>query len=271
MTVPDLPLGLYLSRQAGWNQTEADWQRFLDLQPDGCFVAERGGSSVGTTTTIIFGTVAWIAMVLVDESFRRRGIGRALLDSALEFFDERGVATVRLDATPLGQPLYEQLGFREQYQLARYEGKVSSSKVTGVEEALSAQYPALAELDGAVTRTDRRRLLLRLFSEDPASVRCVRQETKLSGFCGSRLGARAVQIGPCIAAPEVGHLLFADAWNRHTGRRVFLDIPVPNEAAARAAEAQGLTVQRRLTRMCRGIPVCERLDWLWASSGPEKG
>src|SRR5258707_9241947 len=113
MTAADLPLGLRLCRSAGWNQTEADWQRFLDLQPDGCFVAEYNGTPAGTTTTCIFGSVAWIAMVLVEESARGRGIGTALLHHALEFLDDRGVATIRLDATPLGLSLYERLGFVE--------------------------------------------------------------------------------------------------------------------------------------------------------------
>src|SRR6266851_2805185 len=101
MTVTDLPLGLRLSSQAGWNQTEADWRRFLDLQPDGCFVAEWDGTPVGTTTTSIFGSVAWIAMVLVDESVRGRGIGTALMRHALDFLDRCGIPTIRLDATPL--------------------------------------------------------------------------------------------------------------------------------------------------------------------------
>jgi hypothetical protein len=33
----------------------------------------------------------------------------------------------------------------------------------------------------------------------------------------------------------------------------------------------GLTPQRELVRMCRGESVLERVDCLWASSGPEKG
>src|SRR3954451_15181928 len=84
MTAADLPLGLRLSRQAGWNQTEGDWQRFLDLQPDGCFVAEWNGTPAATTTTSHFGRVAWIAMLLVDEPLRSRGIATALLAHALE-------------------------------------------------------------------------------------------------------------------------------------------------------------------------------------------
>src|SRR6185295_19110476 len=79
MTTADLPLGRALSKQAGWNQTEADWRRLLDLQPDGAFVAEWHGQAVGTTLALIFGPVAWIAMVLVEKAMRGRGVGQALM------------------------------------------------------------------------------------------------------------------------------------------------------------------------------------------------
>jgi GNAT superfamily N-acetyltransferase len=272
MTAADLPLGLRLCRAAGWNQTEADWRRFLDLQPDGCFVAEVNGAPVGTTTACVFGPVAWIAMVLVEESARGRGVGTALMRGALDFLDGRGVASVRLDATPLGRPLYERLGFVEQFRLARYEGTLPPAPgVAGVEDALPGQWEALAALDEAATRTDRRRMLLRLFAEQPGGVRLVRHGDRPTGFLAMREGERAVQLGPCVATAEAGPLLFADAWHRHAGRRVYLDVPEANEAAARLAEAGGLTVQRHLTRMCRGVQVCERVEALWASSGPEKG
>jgi GNAT superfamily N-acetyltransferase len=272
MTAAELAFGLRLSRQAGWNQTAADWQRFLDLQPDGCFTAEWAGTPVGTMTTCIFGQVAWIAMVLVDEQARGRGIGTTLLAHALEFLDGRGVATIRLDATPLGRPLYERLGFVEQFRLARYEGTVLPTPgVGGIAEAAPGCWEALAVLDEAVTGVDRRPLLFRLFTSQPRDVRLVRDGDLLGGFLAARLGERAVQVGPCIATPQAGPVLLADAWNRYAGRRVFLDVPVRNEAATGLAEAEGLTVQRHLTRMCRGVPVCERLDWLWASSGPEMG
>ena len=75
MTVADIPLGLELRQQAGWNQTESDWRRFLELQPDGCFVAEWEGKPVGTTTTCLFDDIGWIAMVLVEQAARHRGIG----------------------------------------------------------------------------------------------------------------------------------------------------------------------------------------------------
>jgi GNAT superfamily N-acetyltransferase len=272
MTAADVPFGLRLCRQAGWNQTEADWRRFLALEPDGCFIATWDGTPVGTTAAFVFGPVAWIAAVLVDADQRSRGIGRALMVHALDYLQQRGVQSVRLDATPLGQPLYESLGFVEQYRLARYHGTPSAAPAAaGVGVAERAEWPELCRLDAAITATDRAVLLQRLFEEQPADVRLVRKQRDVVGFRASRPGFHATLLGPCIAAPEVGPALFADACHRHQGEAVYVDIPCANRAACMHAEQQGLVVQRQLTRMCRGVPLCERVDWLWASSGPEQG
>ncbi len=74
MTINDLQLGLRLTQQAGWNQTESDWLRCMNLEPEGCFVAEFDGYSGGTTATCVFDRVAWIAMVLVDKNARGKGV-----------------------------------------------------------------------------------------------------------------------------------------------------------------------------------------------------
>ncbi len=272
MTPADLPLGMRLKAQAGWNQIEADWHRALALEPEGCFVAELDGQPVGTTTTCIFGPVAWIAMVLVDPAVRGRGIGTALMRHALAFLDGHGIRSVRLDATPLGRPIYEKLGFVPQFELARYEGVITVRDPSHrVRLPAPNDFAELISLDQEVTATDRRKLLLHLFAQNPSELRSVKDAGRLTGFLTSRPGERARQIGPCIAEPGVGPLLFEDAGLRYTGQRVFLDIPIPNRPAVQAVEAQGLTVQRSLLRMCRGEPVVERIEQLWASSGPEKG
>jgi GNAT superfamily N-acetyltransferase len=272
MTGADVHLGLRLSQAAGWNQTEADWRRFLDLQADGCFVAELDGTAVGTTTTCVFGDVAWVAMVLVDAAVRGRGVGRALLDHALRFLDDAGVSTVRLDATPLGQPLYEKLGFTAQYRVARYEGvPCGGPSVPDVVPIGDDDLDAVLQLDWAVTGAGRGKLLRRLLEEHGEAGRCVHGRGIVGGFLLARPGARAVQVGPCVASAAAGPVLLGDACNRYGGRRVFADIPVDNAAAAGLAEAEGLTLQRLLVRMCRGRDVLERVPELWASSGPEMG
>jgi GNAT superfamily N-acetyltransferase len=272
MTRADIPLGMRLKEQAGWNQLEADWQRFLDLEPEGCFVAELDGVEVGTVTTCLFGPVAWIAMVLVDTAHRRRGVGNALMGHALDFLDRRGVNSIRLDATSLGQPLYEKLGFATEYQLARYEGILPGGSPAPQVLAIQAGHlPDLTSFDREATATDREKLLRRLHGECPQEMRVVLVEGAVGGYLTSRPGARAWQIGPCLASAQTGPLLFADVDHRHGGRPVYVDIPVGNEPASSWARARGLTVQRTFIRMCRGPIIGDRVESLWASSGPEVG
>ena len=46
----DLPFADSLSAIAGWNQTLDDWRRFLEMEPEGCVLAEWNDSPVGTAT-----------------------------------------------------------------------------------------------------------------------------------------------------------------------------------------------------------------------------
>src|SRR5690606_2614485 len=123
MILEDLPFCRHLTAQAGWNQLDADWQRAIELEPSGCFVGVLHGEPVATTTVCCFGKVAWIAMVLVEESFRRQGIARQMLDYALEYCVARAVSCIRLDATKYGWGLYNRLGFTEEYELIRFTGQ----------------------------------------------------------------------------------------------------------------------------------------------------
>jgi GNAT superfamily N-acetyltransferase len=277
MTVADLPFGMRLKAANGWNQTEADWRRYLELQPDGCFVAMLDGKPVGTLTTCVFGPVAWIAMVLVDSEYRGRGVGTALMHQALEFLEQQGVSSARLDATPLGQPLYEKLGFVAEYSLHRYEGSLPPAEPKqgpvplSVEPLIPAYVPDVLQIDREVTQTDRRKLLLRLASEFPETMRVLRGASATLGFCGARPGARALQIGPCLARGPAGRSLLEDVRQQYGRKQVFIDIPDDNEPAFRWALETGLTKQRLLLRMGRGRALDERVAELWASSGPEMG
>jgi GNAT superfamily N-acetyltransferase len=279
MTITDLRLGLKLTQQAGWNQTESDWQRFIDLQPTGCFVAELDGSGVGTTTTCILGQVAWIAMVLVDVNARGRGVGTRLLEHSLSYLKQRKVKTVRLDATPAGQPIYAKLGFQPEYELARFEGILPRRRrpepVEGPEPAVAKATPEIfadiIEFDNRMTGTDRTKMLTRLFEEFPENIRFLRHGDKIDGYATVRPGANALQVGPCIATALAGPPLLGDALSRCAGEPVFVDIPLHNAAAAGIAESRGLQIQRCFMRMYHGEEVKDNVETLWASSGPEKG
>jgi GNAT superfamily N-acetyltransferase len=273
MTTADLPLGMRLKDQAGWNQTEADWRRLFALAPDGCFVAECNNRPVGTAAACIFGRVGWIAMVLVDLAYRRRGIGTRLVEHSMAYLERQAVRSIRLDATPLGRPVYEKLGFRVEYELARWEGV---APVRGVRQgavlAGSDQLQAIAELDRQLTGTPRLRLIEHLFRQQPGAMRVVVGSEGLLGYATWREGSLAAYIGPAISLrAEIGQELVDAMLAACAGRLVFVDIPWENGPATRWAQSCGFTVQRPLIRIVCGEPVADRPACLWASSGPETG
>src|SRR5215470_16986887 len=91
----DVPAGLRLNTLAGWNQTAADWRRFLGNSPRGCFVMEHDGKVIGTATTICYeNRFAWIGMVLVDPDYRKQGIGTQLLKRTIDYLDQVHIVTM---------------------------------------------------------------------------------------------------------------------------------------------------------------------------------
>ena len=112
---------------------------------------------------------------------------------------------------------------------------------------------------------------MRLLSEVLAEARWTEDAGVLSGFLLARRGALAWHLGPCLATAAVGPLLLANAFHRHAGQRVFIDIPDANWPAVQQAEAAGLKAQRPLYRMCRGPAPSEDPARIWATFGPEKG
>lgn len=272
MTAADVPAGMRLKAQNGWNQLEADWHRLLVLEPGGAFVAEGDGGVIGTAGCTVFGPVAWVSMVLVDKGQRGQGIGTALMRQVLGYLDGRGVRSIRLDATPLGRAVYEKVGFTAEYELTRFEGVLSAGEpVPGVGPVRPEDVDEVRQLDRRVTGTDRGKFLDRLYGEWPETARLVRRGGRAIGFRLARRGARAVLLGPCIAERGAGPLLLDDARHLLAGRPLFIDVPPGNAAATAWARGAGLTEQRLLLRMGRGPRIHEELDELWASSGPEKG
>lgn len=272
MQLTDVPFGMQLVQQAGWNQLEADWHRALELHPEGCFLAEKAGAPAGTVTTCIFGQVAWIAMVLVDTSARNQGIGQQLMEQATGHLDSLGIETQRLDATVLGKGLYEKLGFQEEYEVIRMKGIAKTSNDTDAEAMRwthDTRDAPILDLDFNTTATRRDAYLHSLAAHNLFFYSLFDDEL---AYAGSRKGRNAVQLGPVVAStPEAGRQLCETMLHHFNGLPVFIDIPAPNKAALRWAKSHGLEEQRRFIRMYKGKKLYDKPESIWASSGPEKG
>lgn len=273
LTEADIPRGLALCRQAGWNQLEKDWKIFLTLSPEGCLAAEAD-KVIGTATTLKYGDCfSWIGMVLVDKEFRGRGIGMELLLKALDLLEKE--ITVKLDATPAGRQLYLKLGFVDEYPLSRmvrpgiHHKPYKSAARTFQKDELEK----IAELDNKVFGANRLPLLERIFSGAPNMTFILEKKNEVLGYGFGRQGYNYIHIGPVVAADEKGaQQLVSAALNQSNGQAVILDVPHFNPSWIAWLGSIGFEEQRPFYRMYRGpnrFPG--KYEKQYAILGPEFG
>jgi hypothetical protein len=213
-------------------------------------------------------------MVLVDPEFRRRGIATALVRAALDGLDAAGVATVKLDATPEGAPVYEALGFEAELRIERW---VSTAGVKPSPEHAAERAPALSQIFGLDRRAfgaDRSELLKALWAES-----CVMPAAsagaggRLRGYALARRGALADYVGPLVAEEaETAAALLDDVLNRLDAGLVCVDLNTTYAGGARVLEARGFVKQRELIRMRRGGGIGAGTSGsVFAIAGPEVG
>ena len=278
LTREDLAFADSLRALAGWNQTIADWERFLALEPEGCFLADWNGAPAGTATTTVYGLeLAWIGMMLVHPAQRRRGVGRALLERCIEYLRGRGVCCLKLDATPDGKKLYDGLGFKAEWTLTRWEhvgfdspSAVTESRVKGwTDESVRRLEP----LDSAAFGIPRQRLLRALALQSRSALVLESEADQIEAYGLLRNGSRALYLGPVVAGSADTAIRVIEALlAQGRGERVFWDIPDQNLAAVEWARRHEFIPQRSLVRMVLGenrVQGDPRKQF--ALAGPESG
>lgn len=255
LTAADIPQAMRLKEQTGWNQTESDWVRLLELEPNGCFAAMSGDKSVGTVTTTTYGQkLAWIGMVLVDGEFRRRKIATRLMNVALDYLESLNVETVKLDATREGSYVYENLGFEAESSIERWARTALKTSASECSASSVSNLLELCEFDSLCFGADRSKLIEKLVKDAyfPPVVKFA-QNGRLNGYALVRRGANAAYLGPLVAEDEtIAEVLLDEALADVADEAIYIDVNTNYKSFERILTSRGFTRQRELVRMRRG-------------------
>jgi GNAT superfamily N-acetyltransferase len=255
----DVPAALRLSTEAGWNQREEDWSAAVEMTPGASFCAIADGVLVGTCIGISYGDFSWIAMMLVDSRFQRRGLGAGLLLRAIDALPPD--RPIGLDATAVGRLLYQQHGFHDTWMLARWVADHARFDQPGdadepgdgvtIRPIDAPAMRGIVSADRDVFGGDRRRILEWALSQEPGCCAIATANGELAGYVFGRRGRVFNHVGSVVARSR----LIAQALVRHVGktapRPIGIDAfdgrPGWNEWLA----ASGFLQQRPLARMER--------------------
>lgn len=224
---------------------------YLRAQPDGWYVIEDDGELLAVAGCLLYGPFCWIGLVATHPSAQGRGLASQLSAHLVEWALARGCRTVALDASDVGRPVYERLGFRVSgttAELIRPAGAPSPPGDTS-EVGSNEDLEEIMAFDRASFGGDRRALLVELAADVESSWHVTRDEGgRLDGY----LLGRSAGPGPGAAI------------DAHSARRLVRSALDPSEqqkvlvpdvsAYLGELEAVGFVEQRRLTHMRFGEP-----------------
>jgi hypothetical protein len=232
----------------------------LRLAPAGAFAAVNDARIVGTAIGIDYGGFAWIAMMLVNPAFRGRGVGRRLLEAAIGAVPSN--VPIRLDATPLGRPLYQRHGFEDEAMLSRYVADGSTNRVASASGALDdssgvrpltiADLETVIEQDHEAFGGRRGAVLEWAFRGAPRYAHGVRTGDGAIHYCLGRPGRLFDQIGPIVAGrDDIAEALMTAALAARVATPAVVDAFASRTVFTTALRDRGFQVERPLFRMCR--------------------
>jgi GNAT superfamily N-acetyltransferase len=263
-----------LSAEVGWNQVAADW-RFMLEQGEGRGFAGPSGRWAATALIVKLGPhAAWISMVITARAWRHKGLGTRLLKDRVARALALG-AVAGLDATELGRPIYERLGFRAVYQLRRWHLERAPEPPAAPERMwirpmAARDLATVAALDTQLTGFDRLHVLEHLFDRAPRAAHVAERDGEWVGYVLGRDGRFATQIGPVVARDEETALALVSAAATALKPPFILDVPERHGRVAAWIDAAGGEARRRFWRMVLGhAPGLGDERHLFALAGPE--
>ena len=254
MTQADLPAAHGLSSQLDWPHRLEDWGLLHRVFKG--FVATVDDRLIGTAFACPQGNFATIGLVVVNPDFQGQGIGRLLMELAL---DACQPGTPILNASVAGAPLYLSQGFVEFGTIEQRQGLAQAVTLDPLAEdehlrALCEQDQARQlSLANAGSGLDRSALFAQLHDtiEHTAGIET---DGQLQAFALLRRAGRGHCIGPVIAqnTRQARHLittLLAQIPNQF----VRIDVPMDSGLCEWLTLA-GLEPVDRVTQMALGAP-----------------
>lgn len=271
----DIDDAIALTNFEDWGYTRADFRLLLALSPNGCFVAESEGRVVGVLTTTTYDRLAFLGAVIVHPELRGRGVGKGMMEAALNHLSAAGVRTVRLNAYLRAIPFYERLGFHGEYEIVRWGGLATAGRMRGVRPVRRSDLEGIARFDAPFFGADRLPLLDRLEKEFSSTFLVVEVRGAIRGYIVGNRNGDTCEIGPWVVEPG----------NVGVARDLFHGLILA--AGTSGLAFSGPTRNEALLEFARTLPFNEafrtlRMWWgsdefggdprgIWALAGLEKG
>jgi GNAT superfamily N-acetyltransferase len=237
----------------GWGDLRPRFQWYLSRAACMPVKALLEGRMAAVGAAILHADTAWLATIITHPDLRGRGLGTAITRHLISLIDRSRHASIYLEATDEGYPVYLKLGFVQEMESVLFKGRQPGLILPEPEalEPFSARHMApLLELDREVSGEYRKDVLM---PHLPDTLLYVRGGGLLGAYWPG-LGEGMIQ----ARTAEAGHALMLRRL-QDTSRA---SAPVANGTAIEFW-SRCLTPLRRARRMVLGPPRPWRPEWVY--------
>ncbi|MEU7098624.1 MULTISPECIES: GNAT family N-acetyltransferase [Streptomyces] len=256
LTHRDLIACADLSEDRGWPREEHKWSLLLTAG-QGYGIDDPAGGLMAACAVTRYGPqerpeLSAIGMMLVAERHARQGLGRHLLRHVVSAL---GPTPLTLHATPLGRPLYEELGFKTTGRAEMVSGHFlpgGPAPTVPTRAATAGDLPAIIRLDEDVFGTDRTHMITRLpaFAD---RLRVAVEDGRIIGYAAAWPNMDTHVIGPLIARDTETARALVASLAAHTDRPLRTDVDVRHEDLLAWLKERGLASVAFNSVMTHGI------------------
>ncbi|MEM3041901.1 MAG: GNAT family N-acetyltransferase, partial [Nitrososphaerota archaeon] len=213
-----------------------------------------------------------IGNVIVKPNRRGEGIGKALVNKAIEHLEKKNVVTIGLYAYHDVIQFYEKFGFTRDREFVWLVCQKANWKGVPFTHVNAEKFERLLKLDERLFGASRRRLLKLLYNFSPSLCRVSFEGEELVAYLMGSEGD-SIEIGPWAALPgyeKSGFDLFKSLADDVRGLKVVIGVPAWKREIVYFLVELGFERKFNIVRMYRGPPVPET-ECLFGIESLERG
>jgi GNAT superfamily N-acetyltransferase len=257
MRPADVTFAKSLTDYEAWGHERCDFERLLELDPLGCFVAWENDERVGIATTIRYNDYAFLGNIIVKQNKRGGIIGPYLMEHAVRYLVKSGAGTIELDGVLPAVAMYRHMGFEEKYRSLRLIRKPAGRhRGPPASKTCSESTQIVAEFDHNQTGIRRQHLIRKLVEEFPDRVFCLKVNGLKAYALARERATGVVSFGPVVAENLAAYSsLLSNMLTVFDDRTVTIGVPEVNNAGVEFLLRNGFVYRAHSMRMYRGARI----------------
>ena len=242
-------------KKVGWDHALEQSLHYILWSGQGSFCLDLDNQIVATALALKYSDgLAWIGSVVSDPTYQRRGFARRLMNHVMTYL--QGIDSIMLDASTLGFPLYDSMGFQSLYKINVYSGVPQHfERPPSIRPMTADDLSTVIAMDCDVVGAARPQVFQWLFETGKGYV--TTEADAITGYTFTKTHADALRLAAWnardAAAAEALLQICSNA-AAENGYKLHISIPEPNTHACDMASRHNLTIDRYVTRMVFGKP-----------------